>query len=155
LILNKDGTLKLIDFNVAQQVAYATTGTVVGKQAYLPPEQFRGQAVPSSDLYAFGATLYYLAGGKDPTPISVAKPKKDGLNVSDELDLLISSLTQMEAQARPANARAVEEILNKGEPASEQKVEQEVGQELVQESDSHTIKIKTAEAEPIVAKAAE
>ncbi len=44
LILHKDGTLKLIDFNDAQQVEYATTGTVVGKQAYLPPEQFRGQA---------------------------------------------------------------------------------------------------------------
>jgi len=159
LILNKDGTLKLIDFNVAQQVAYATTGTVVGKQAYLPPEQFRGQAVPSSDLYAFGATLYYLAGGKDPTPISVAKPKKDGLNVSDELDHLISSLTQMEAQARPANARAVEEILNSIGQESGQNSGREPGsesrQEIGLESESHTIKIKTAEAEPIVAKAAE
>ncbi len=111
LILNKDGTLKLIDFNVAQQVEYATTGTVVGKQAYLPPEQFRGQAVPASDLYAFGATLYFLAGGKDPTPISVARPIKDGLQVSPELDHLISDLTQMEPEARPTNAQAVAERL--------------------------------------------
>jgi hypothetical protein len=111
LILNKDGTLKLIDFNVAQQVEYATTGTVVGKQAYLPPEQFRGQAVPASDLYAFGATLYFLAGGKDPTPISVARPIKDGLSVSAEMDHLISSLTQMEPDARPVNAQAVADLL--------------------------------------------
>jgi len=111
LILNKDGTLKLIDFNVAQQVEYATTGTVVGKQAYLPPEQFRGQAVPASDLYAFGATLYFLAAGKDPTPISVARPIKDGIDLSTALDHLISSLTQMEASARPADAKEVAELL--------------------------------------------
>ncbi|MBU6453117.1 MAG: protein kinase [Cyanobacteria bacterium REEB67] len=113
LILRKDGTLKLIDFNVAQQVEVAVTGTVVGKQSYLPPEQFRGQAEPASDLYALGATLYFLAGGKDPTPISVARPLKDGLPVSESLDKLISSLTQMEAQARPANAEQVAERLSK------------------------------------------
>jgi predicted Ser/Thr protein kinase len=113
LILRKDGTLKLIDFNVAQQVEVAVTGTVVGKQSYLPPEQFRGQAEPASDLYALGATLYFLAGGKDPTPISVARPLKDGLPVSENLDKLISSLTQMEAQARPANAEIVAEKLAK------------------------------------------
>ncbi|MBS1990276.1 MAG: serine/threonine protein kinase [Cyanobacteria bacterium SZAS LIN-3] len=140
LILNKDGTLKLIDFNVAQQVAYATTGTVVGKQAYLPPEQFRGNAVPASDLYAFGATLYYLAGGKDPTPISVARAQKDGLPVSDKLDHLISYLTQMEANARPENAAAVAEILGPDETV---------------EPESVTIKINTKEAEKVKTRASE
>jgi predicted Ser/Thr protein kinase len=111
LILRKDGTLKLIDFNVAQQVEYATTGTVVGKQAYLPPEQFRGQAEPASDLYALGATLYFLASAKDPTPISISKPIKDGLKVSPALDLLITSLTQMEPGARTSTAQAVLDIL--------------------------------------------
>ena len=112
LILRNDGTLKLIDFNVAQQVEVATTGTVVGKQSYLPPEQFRGQAEPASDLYALGATLYFLAGGKDPTPISVARPLRDGIDMSPELDHLISSLTQMEPEARPKNAEIINDVLN-------------------------------------------
>ncbi len=111
LILHKDGTLKLIDFNVAQQVEYATTGTVVGKQAYLPPEQFRGQAEPASDLYAMGATLYFLAAGKDPTPISVARPIKEGLKLSKRLDNLISTLTQLVPGDRPENPEAVSTIL--------------------------------------------
>jgi len=37
LILNSRGKLKLIDFNVAQQVQSGSTGTIVGKHAYLPP----------------------------------------------------------------------------------------------------------------------
>ncbi len=59
LILGTDGTLRLIDFNVAQTLdqAASTTGTVVGKPSYLAPEQFRGEPMPSSDVYSMGATL--------------------------------------------------------------------------------------------------
>ncbi|MBA4078746.1 MAG: hypothetical protein C0508_27205, partial [Cyanobacteria bacterium PR.023] len=82
LILRSDGKLKLIDFNVAQQVEETTTGTIVGKHAYLPPEQFRGETVSQSDLYALGATLFFLLAGVDPEPISVSKPKDVVPNVS-------------------------------------------------------------------------
>ncbi len=58
LMLNSKGILKLIDFNVAQEIRDGSTGTVVGKHAYLPPEQFRGKATSQSDLYAFGATMF-------------------------------------------------------------------------------------------------
>jgi serine/threonine protein kinase len=111
LILGKDGKLKLIDFNVAQQIETATTGTVVGKQAYLPPEQFRGQATTASDLYAMGATLYCLATGRDPVPISQSKPSADGLIVSEPLDKLISDLTDIDETARPKSAQSVLEII--------------------------------------------
>ncbi len=46
LMLNFDGRLKLIDFGVAHQIKSRTTATVVGKHAYLPPEQFRGRPTP-------------------------------------------------------------------------------------------------------------
>lgn len=111
LILGKDGKLKLIDFNVAQQIETATTGTVVGKQAYLPPEQFRGQATTASDLYAMGATLYFLASGRDPVPISQSQPSADGLRISEPLDKLISGLTEIEETARTKSAQIVLEII--------------------------------------------
>lgn len=101
LILNKDGQLKLIDFNVAHEVESATTGTVVGKQAYLPPEQFRGQPTTKSDLYAMGATLYFLLTGKDPVPISMSSPLDEGAKVSAEFDHLVKNLTAIEETERP------------------------------------------------------
>lgn len=101
LILDKDGNLKLIDFNVAQEMQDGTTGTVVGKQAYLPPEQFRGQAEPASDVYAMGATLYYLLTGKDPTPISTLRVSKELPDLDPQLDQLMTQLTSMDPALRP------------------------------------------------------
>lgn len=69
------GEIKLVDFNVAHQLEGNATATVVGKQCYLPPEQFRGKPVPASDLYALGGTLHYLLTGCDPEPITASRPR--------------------------------------------------------------------------------
>jgi tRNA A-37 threonylcarbamoyl transferase component Bud32 len=100
LILDKAGNLKLIDFNVAQEMQDGTTGTVVGKQSYLPPEQFRGQAEPASDLYAMGATLYYLLTGKDPTPISTIHIAQELPDIDASLDNLLTKLTALDPNNR-------------------------------------------------------
>ncbi len=60
LMLTQNGLLKLIDFNVAKNEEVGITATVVGKHAYIPPEQFRGKPTHRSDLYAMGATLSFL-----------------------------------------------------------------------------------------------
>lgn len=101
LILNKDGTLKLIDFNVAKQVVESTTsGTVVGKHAYLPPEQFRGMPEPASDIYAMGATLHYLLCGVDPEPISCSRPKRVNPALSDSINKIVERATALDLQKR-------------------------------------------------------
>ncbi|MBY0549874.1 MAG: serine/threonine protein kinase [Candidatus Obscuribacterales bacterium] len=101
LILNSNGTLKLIDFNVAHQDSTdGTTGTVVGKTAYMPPEQFRGEPSLQSDLYAMGATAYFLLVGQDPVPISCSSPALDGAEVSPELNLVIQKLTEPDLRSR-------------------------------------------------------
>lgn len=107
LILRKDGTLKLVDFNVAQQTESTATGTVVGKHAYLPPEQFRGNPSTRSDLYAMGATMHFLLTGEDPEPISVAHPREFVDTVSVELDHIISGLTQLDETVRVQRAEDV------------------------------------------------
>ncbi|MBZ0187284.1 MAG: protein kinase [Candidatus Obscuribacterales bacterium] len=93
LILRQDGTLKLVDFNVAQQSEATATGTVVGKHAYLPPEQFRGTPVPQSDIYSLGATLHYLLTGEDPEPISTSHPQQTNEKVSEAMDFLVAKAT--------------------------------------------------------------
>ena len=100
LILQKDGTLKLIDFNVAQQVEATVTGTVVGKHAYLPPEQFRGMPTSQSDIYACGATLHFLLTGADPEPISKSHPGKQVPGLSNGMDHIVSHSTQLDCAQR-------------------------------------------------------
>ncbi|HIA55479.1 MAG TPA: hypothetical protein EYN91_25930 [Candidatus Melainabacteria bacterium] len=100
LILQRDGTLKLIDFNVAQQVEATVTGTVVGKHAYLPPEQFRGMPTSQSDIYACGATLHFLLTGADPEPISQSHPAKQVPNLSKGMDHIVAHATQLDIGQR-------------------------------------------------------
>src|SRR5262249_14512292 len=76
LILQPQGWLKLVDFNVAQYMDDTKSAIVMGKRAYMPPEQFRGKAVTQSDLYAFGGCLFFLLTGEDPEPLSVSHPKE-------------------------------------------------------------------------------
>jgi serine/threonine protein kinase len=94
------GVVKLIDFNVAQQLEAQTTKTVVGKHSYIPPEQFRGKAVPQSDIYSLGATLSYLLTGKDPEPITQAHPRETNGAVSEELDSIIAKSTALGLSTR-------------------------------------------------------
>lgn len=111
LILRNDGTLKLVDFNVAQQTESTATGTVVGKHAYLPPEQFRGQPNCQSDIYAMGASLYFILTGCEPEPISQLHPRIQNPEVSETLDAIVARATAIELHDRYASADEVERDL--------------------------------------------
>jgi tRNA A-37 threonylcarbamoyl transferase component Bud32 len=100
LILGSDGILKLVDFNVAQQTESTATGTVVGKHAYLPPEQFRGRPSTQSDIYAMGATLYYMLTGEDPEPITASQPSSKDKDVSAGLNDIIHKATLLDTKKR-------------------------------------------------------
>ena len=107
LILNSDNILKLIDFNVVHQKESHTSATVVGKHAYLPPEQFRGKPVPQSDIYAMGASLHFLLTGEDPEPVSVSRPMLLNEHIDARLDALVSAATELDTKKRFADAAAV------------------------------------------------
>lgn len=104
LILEPSGKLKLIDFNVAQQKKSSATATVVGKHAYIAPDQFRGNISPQSDIYSLGATLFYLLTATDPKPISVQHPRRKNDTVSEELDAIVARCTAIEPEMRYASA---------------------------------------------------
>jgi serine/threonine-protein kinase len=107
------GQFDLIDFTVAQQTESTATGTVVGKHAYLPPEQFRGKPTPQSDIYAMGATLFYLLVGHDPEPITASHPILEDNEIDGSLDELISRATSLDLSIRYPNIQAVKEDLVK------------------------------------------
>jgi len=139
LILQKDGTLKLIDFNVAQQDhTPSSAGIVVGKQAYMPAEQFRGKPSPESDIYAMGATLYFLLTGLDPEPLSQSRIHQVKPQVSDRMDLIIGKCTELDSKKRFSSAKEVAKLLsNQLEP----KVIQTVTSEIVVSPDGTKLKL--------------
>lgn len=107
LIISDDGNLTLVDFNVAEQLTEGSVTTVAGKLAYMPPEQFKGKCVPQTDLYALGATAYFLLTGYDPEPLTTSHPRKDNNQVSQALDDVIARCTQLDTNARYDSAKAL------------------------------------------------
>ena len=107
IVLNENGSVKLIDFGAANEFVGTATGTLVGKQAYMAPEQLRGKASTLSDIYSLGGTLHYLLTAKDPEPLSESSPRELRPDVPDELDKMVLKLTSMEESERPQSASVV------------------------------------------------
>jgi tRNA A-37 threonylcarbamoyl transferase component Bud32 len=110
LVLRVDGGLVLIDFGAANAFVGTATGTMVGKQSYMPPEQIRGKSVPQSDIYSLGCTCYFLLTGKDPTPLE-ASQVDPSLGLSQSLNPFLAKCTAPELANRYKTALVVlEEI---------------------------------------------
>ena len=66
VMLQKDGTIKIIDFGVAllagaRRVTWRGLTSAVGTPDYMSPEQIRGErGTASSDIYAVGVMLYEM-----------------------------------------------------------------------------------------------
>ncbi len=104
LIWGEDQHVYLIDFGAVQDKA-ATEGvtfTVVGTYGYAPIEQFGGRTVPSSDLYALGATLIHLATGVSPAHL----PQKQlCIQFADKTKLSANRVKWLEKLTAPDMAR--------------------------------------------------
>lgn len=111
LMLDDEGHVRIVDFGAAHQFLEGVTGTLIGKQAYIAPEQLRGKACQRSDIYSFGGTLYYLLTGKDPKALKQSDVS-DELATSDELRQLIWDCTDFDEENRPPNMSGVIERLN-------------------------------------------
>ena len=112
IVLKNDGTIVLIDFGAANEFIGTATGTLIGKQAYIAPEQLRGKATPQSDFYALSGTLYFLLTGKDPIPLSVSRPSKENIAINKRLDDLVAKLSAFEVEDRQQNAQEILDTLS-------------------------------------------
>lgn len=71
----------LSDFGIAKIISYEEdntltgTGIGVGTAEYMAPEQWKGKAVPQSDIYSLGVMFYELVTGRKPftgdTPVDI------------------------------------------------------------------------------------
>jgi len=96
VFLDNEGNAYLGDFGIAKQEdteEITQQGQVVGTLAYLSPEQIlRGEAGPSSDIYALGIMLYEMLSGTRPfagetLATLVRRHLNDPLPLIDHIDL--------------------------------------------------------------------
>ncbi len=82
LVLDENGTIRILDFGLARPVAdTGLTSKLIGTPAFFPPELLRGEPpTAASDVYSLGATFYTLAAGRWPyvgDDVLVARLERD------------------------------------------------------------------------------
>jgi tRNA A-37 threonylcarbamoyl transferase component Bud32 len=100
VMLSPDGSIKVIDFSLAAAKKSRRTTSTMGKHSYAPPEQLREQPCPQSDIYALGATMYFLLTGTDPRPITQSDVLAKRGDISPELAGIIKHATELDVENR-------------------------------------------------------
>jgi CheY-like chemotaxis protein/tRNA A-37 threonylcarbamoyl transferase component Bud32 len=120
LMFRRDGTLAIVDFGIAKNIAAADrtgVGEVLGTPRYMSPEQVQGRALDlRTDIYSAGVLLYQMLTGKHlfdgETAMEVAMhhlntvppPLPDGLA---QYQRLMDKLVEKDRDARFRNADEV------------------------------------------------
>jgi serine/threonine protein kinase len=94
IMITRDDRVKLIDFGIARIfVAGKSKDTIVlGTPGYASPEHYgRAQTDQRSDIFSFGATLYFLLTREDPgkSPFHFPPPRTINGDIPTDLDALI------------------------------------------------------------------
>ena len=121
-LVGRDGTVKLIDFTIAEKKKGGfgqlfKSKVAKGTRSYMAPEQIRKKKCDErTDVYAFGCVLYELCTGKPPftgdTPnnllskhlnASIPSPIVHNDNVTREFADLVKSMMAKKQDGRPAS----------------------------------------------------
>ena len=105
ILLKDDGTIKLIDFSLAVKQDGKPVTESCGKQCFTPPEQFRDEVCRQTDIYALGATMFFLLTGCSPKPISTSSPQAKVADVSDAMNVIVERATQLDVNQRYGAAK--------------------------------------------------
>lgn len=111
-----ESDLFLVDFGAVRDTYHQTAlgSTVVGTYGYMAPEQFRGQATLSTDLYGLATTLLFLLAGAPPSDLPERNLKLDfrgKVNISVRFADWIDKCIEPSADARFPHAEAAWEVL--------------------------------------------
>ncbi len=133
IIVQPDGSLKLIDFGAARFIMNERSRSlsVVLKPGYAPPEQYssRGPQGPWTDLYALGATLYFYAAKKtiqdamdrlekdEVAPIGELRP-----DLAESVKYIIDRCLKLNGKDRFSSTEEILELLHRQEKHTESKI---------------------------------
>jgi hypothetical protein len=125
VLVSFDGDVKLVDFGIAKATADGNatrTGSIVGKLAYMAPEQLRGQRIDRrADVFALCTVAYELTTGvrcfyadgefaliNRVVASRFEKPSKVRPDFPSELERIIAKGLSASAEARFASARELQ-----------------------------------------------
>lgn len=116
IMINQNNHIILIDFGIAKSFRDGIKGTMIGTEGYSPPEQYRGEASPQADIYAFGASLHHLLTRRDPRlepPFTFSDRPIRKINpaISAELESVINTALQYNPSDRYQSAKVMKEAL--------------------------------------------
>lgn len=105
IMLQPDGTLKLIDFGIAREYKAGSSAdtTYIGTKGYAAPEQFgRAQTDARTDIYSLGVTMYHLITGKSPyePPYQFVPVRQLDPRLSHGIEYILNKCTQPEPSDR-------------------------------------------------------
>jgi outer membrane protein assembly factor BamB/tRNA A-37 threonylcarbamoyl transferase component Bud32 len=105
VMINNNGDVILVDFGIAKTFQSGIRGTMIGTEGYSPPEQYRGEATPSADIYALGATIHHALTRRDPRlepPFSFAERPLKRINsaVSTEMEAVVNMALEYNPESR-------------------------------------------------------
>lgn len=112
IILTPEGRIVLVDFGIAKTYVQDEEHTSVGTNGYAPPEQYKRQAEPRSDIFAIGATMHHLLTGSDPRkepPFTFRDrmPRKLNPAISPQMEALIMKCVAPKVDDRYQSAEAL------------------------------------------------
>ena len=121
LMLQEDGSIKIIDFGAARKyLETEKTMTVLVKRGYAPPEQYmrHGPQGPWTDIYALCATLYEMTTGVRPQP-SIERMQKDelylpsayGAEITPEVEKVLCKGLELNPRDRFLSMKELKEAL--------------------------------------------
>ena len=119
IIYGDNNIIFLVDFGAVQTVYHNTVAfstNVVGTYGYMAPEQFCGQAHPTTDLYGLGTTLINLLSHQEPGDLPQKRLKLDfrsAVNISDEFTIWLEGLIEPLVEDRfPSASTALTALSN-------------------------------------------
>jgi len=118
IMIQNDGTVKLMDFGIARDeekdLNLTQDGTIIGTPKYMSPEQFSGESIDKrTDIYSLGVVAFEMVSGNIPfegkTIAQIAYKhmhekvpslKKCAPNISNELKQFITSSLEKKKEKR-------------------------------------------------------
>ncbi|NTU81038.1 MAG: serine/threonine-protein kinase PknK, partial [Chloroflexales bacterium] len=124
ILLDERERLWLIDFGIGRVLllppqAGDAPSQGFGTLGYAPPEQWQGNAVPRSDVYALGATLFNLLT-RAPPGMWYASPEQWHDKIPADVIRLLERCLSFEVDARPSVPELAEALTALIEPAARQ-----------------------------------
>ena len=116
VIVQPDGTLKLIDFGIARvfKPGRSADTTIIGTPGFAAPEQHgRAQTDARSDIYSLGVMLHHLATGHDPAsdPFNLPPARRLNPQVSPRFEETVARATALTVTSRFQTAAAMRQVL--------------------------------------------